>query len=174
MSDMLEGVKKFHEVNGLPVADRPKMVDENRKRLRVKLLEEEVKELKDAFEADDLVEAYDACIDVLYLTLGTLVEMGLSDKLGFDEVQKSNMSKLGEDGKPILSRGEELDGYPLGKVLKGPNYFQPQPGLERVIKLTQLAYESRVLARNFSKEMTVINAETQALRKAAGISDDSQ
>lgn len=93
--------------------------------MRVKLIQEELKELEEALWDQDLVESYDACLDILYVTLGTLVELGLKGGEGFEEVHASNMSKLGEDGKPVLSRGEDIDCTPLGKVLKGPNYFKP-------------------------------------------------
>lgn len=125
MNRMQEQVQKFHEVMGQPVGDYPQMLLPERKDLRLKLIKEELKELEEAFEKDDLTEAYDACLDILYVTMGTLVELGLDAEPGFDQVQESNMSKLGADDKPIHSRGEELDGFPKGKVLKGPNYFKP-------------------------------------------------
>lgn len=125
MNDAQYYVQKFHEAMGQPVGDHPQMILPERQDLRLKLIKEELKELTEAFEKDDLVEAYDACLDILYVTYGTLVELGLDAEPGFEEVQRSNMSKLGEDGKAIHSRGEELDGFPKGKVLKGPNYSKP-------------------------------------------------
>lgn len=125
MEKMQAGVKKFHETYGAVVGETPRPLPEKRQDLRIKLIKEEFEELIEAIYNDDMVETYDACLDILYVTLGLLVEMGLDAEPGFDEVQRSNMSKLGADGLPIISRGMELDGFPEGKVLKGPNYFKP-------------------------------------------------
>jgi hypothetical protein len=123
---MFEDVKKFHETYGQPVGKFPHALDQDRIELRVGLIREEFEdELIPSLLSNDAVETYDAAIDILYVTMGLLVEMGMDPKPGFDEVQSSNMSKLGADGKPILSRGMEEDGFPAGKVLKGPGYFRP-------------------------------------------------
>lgn len=128
---MQDGVREFHETYGAVVGESPRALPRERIELRVGLIAEEFKELQDALDAGDAVETYDAAIDILYVTLGLLVECGMDAAPGFDEVQRSNMSKLGADGKPIISRGMAADGFPMGKVLKGPNYFKPD--LRRVL-----------------------------------------
>ena len=85
--------------------------------LRCDLIEEELNELKEAMNNKDLVEVADALTDLLYVTYGAGHAFGIDLDQCFDEVQKSNMSKLGEDGKPIYNDA--------GKVMKGPNYFKP-------------------------------------------------
>lgn len=132
MNDMFKDVKKFHETYGQPAPMLPQALPEDRKQLRLGLIAEELQELEEALDNNDAVETYDAAIDILYVTMGLLVEMGLDPQGGWDEVQSSNMSKLGADGQPIKSRGMALDGYPEGKVLKGPNYFKPN--LKLVLK----------------------------------------
>ena len=85
--------------------------------LRISLLEEELNELKDAIDKKDLVKVADEITDILYVTYGAGHAFGIDLDKCFEEVQKSNMSKLGEDGKPIYNE--------FGKVMKGPNYFKP-------------------------------------------------
>ena len=85
--------------------------------LRIDLIEEELKELKDAIKKKDLKEAVDALTDILYVTYGAGHAFGVNLDKCFEEVQNSNMSKLGKDGKPIFNEN--------GKVMKGPNYFKP-------------------------------------------------
>lgn len=116
----LDQVQEFHETYGLPVLDRPNISDEKTNALRINLLAEELDELKEALAAGDLVETLDALIDLQYVLDGAFLSFGLQSvkQAAFDEVHRSNMSKLGADGKPIR-RPED------GKVLKGPNYFQP-------------------------------------------------
>lgn len=116
----LEQVRIFHETYGLPVKDEPNISDPKTNALRINLLAEEVDELKEALEAGDLVEVLDALTDIQYVLDGAYLSFGLHDvkTAAFEEVQRSNMSKLGEDGKPIV-REED------GKILKGPNYFKP-------------------------------------------------
>lgn len=125
MNKMQQQVLAFHEAFGAEVGQEPRALPADRVDLRIGLIEEELDELRDALAAGDPIESYDAAIDILYVTFGLLVEMGMDADPGFDEVQRSNMSKLGEDGQPIISRGWVADGYPEGKVLKGPNYFRP-------------------------------------------------
>ena len=85
--------------------------------LRINLIEEELNEFKDAMSKKDLKEVADALTDILYVTYGAGHALGINLDDCFDEVQKSNMSKLGNDGKPIYNEH--------GKVMKGPNYFKP-------------------------------------------------
>ena len=92
------------------------VVNEHNK-LRINLIEEELEELKDAISKRDLKETIDALTDILYVTYGAGHAFGVNLDKCFDEVQNSNMSKLGEDGKPIYNEN--------GKVMKGPNYFKP-------------------------------------------------
>lgn len=116
----LEQVRIFHETYGLPVKDAPDITDPKTNALRVNLLAEEVEELQEALAAGDIVEVLDALTDIQYVLDGAYLSFGLHDvKMeAFEEVQRSNMSKLGEDGQPIV-RPED------GKILKGPNYFKP-------------------------------------------------
>ena len=119
-TSQLDQVRIFHETYGLPVKDAPDISDEKTNKLRINLLAEEVEELQEALEAGDLVEVLDALTDIQYVLDGAYLSFGLHDvkMAAFEEVQRSNMSKLGEDGKPIV-REED------GKILKGPNYFKP-------------------------------------------------
>lgn len=116
----LEQVQEFHETYGLPVLDQANISDEKTNALRINLLAEELDELKEALKAGDLVETLDALIDLQYVLDGAFLSFGLQHvkEAAFDEVHRSNMSKLGEDGKPIRRESD-------GKVLKGPNYFKP-------------------------------------------------
>lgn len=116
----LEQVIEFHETYGLPVKHEPDLACEQTKDLRVNLLAEELDELKEALAANDPLETLDALIDLQYVLDGAFISFGLSDVKdeAFAEVHRSNMSKLGEDGKPIRREGD-------GKVMKGPNYFKP-------------------------------------------------
>ena len=92
--------------------------------MRLSLIEEELKELKVAIESNDLIEVADALTDILYVTYGAGHAFGIDLDKCFNEVQNSNMSKLGEDGKPIYNDH--------GKVMKGPKYFKPD--LKKIIK----------------------------------------
>ena len=120
MKKQLEQVKAFHEAFGHPVADKPTLVERDLWFLRGTLLGEELEEYAEACEAGDIVEVADALADQLYILLGTMQVHGMADKIEeiFDEVQRSNMSKLGEDGKPIHRED--------GKILKGPNFSKPE------------------------------------------------
>lgn len=110
-------VKKFHETYGQPVGDKPQFLSEDRMKLRRKLIDEEYQEFLDAVEEGDLVNAFKELADLIYVVEGTAVEMGGDLAAVFREVHRSNMSKLDENGKPIYRED--------GKVLKGPNYFEP-------------------------------------------------
>jgi len=116
----LDRVQIFHETYGLPVKDTPDISDDKTNKLRVGLLEEEVQELKDALADGDVVEVLDALTDIQYVLDGAYLSFGLSylKETAFAEVQRSNLSKLGEDGKPIRRESD-------GKVMKGPNYSAP-------------------------------------------------
>lgn len=116
----LEMVQEFHEIYGLPVEPEQTTGSDQTKELRINLLQEELDELKEALENDDMVETLDALIDLQYVLDGAFLSFGLQNakEAAFKEVHRSNMSKLGEDGKPIRREGD-------GKVMKGPNYFKP-------------------------------------------------
>lgn len=116
----LDDVQEFHETYGLPVLNEANISDPKTNELRINLLAEELEELKEALEQGDLVETLDALIDLQYVLDGAFLSFGLQDvkQAAFDEVHRSNMSKLGADGKPIHRESD-------GKVLKGPNYFKP-------------------------------------------------
>ncbi len=116
----LEQVQEFHETYGLPVHKDINLSCEQTKQLRINLLQEELDELKEALNANDPQETLDALIDLQYVLDGAFLSFGMQavKDLAFDEVHRSNMSKLGEDGKPIRREGD-------GKVMKGPNYFAP-------------------------------------------------
>lgn len=116
----LEQVQEFHETYGLPVEDEQTTGSEKTKELRINLLQEELDELKEALENDDYVETLDALIDLQYVLDGAFLSFGMHGvkMAAFEEVHRSNMSKLGEDGEPIRRESD-------GKVMKGPNYFKP-------------------------------------------------
>ena len=112
-----EKVGKFMETFGQEVKSKSSLSSEKINNLRVSLIEEELEELKQAIREKNLLEVADALTDLLYVTYGAGHAFGINLDKCFDEVQKSNMSKLGLDGKPIYSD--------KGKVLKGPKYFKP-------------------------------------------------
>ena len=116
----IEQVQEFHETYGLPVKNSPDLTDPQTNELRINLLAEELDELKVALAEDDKVEVLDALIDLQYVLDGAFLSLGFADvkEAAFNEVHRSNMSKLGADGKPIRREGD-------GKVMKGPNYFKP-------------------------------------------------
>ncbi len=120
MQKQLNAVKEFHQAFGLGVSETPKGdLGESKNFLRYNLMKEENEEYLEAVQNDDKIEIADALGDMLYILCGTIIEHGLQHKIEevFDEIQRSNMSKLGEDGKPIYRED--------GKVMKGPNYFKP-------------------------------------------------
>jgi predicted HAD superfamily Cof-like phosphohydrolase len=120
MKHQIECVKKFHEIYKLNYKKTPtaKLNDEKIE-LRFNLMAEENQEYLEAANNNDLIEVADALGDMLYILCGTIIEHGMQDKIEevFDEIQRSNMSKLGNDGNPIFRED--------GKVMKGPNYFKP-------------------------------------------------
>ena len=120
MQKQLKAVKLFHETYGLGVSEEMKAdLGALKNELRYNLMKEENEEYLEAVQNNDIVEIADALGDMLYILCGTILEHGLQNKIEevFDEIQRSNMSKLGEDGKPIYRED--------GKVMKGPNYFKP-------------------------------------------------
>jgi len=121
----IEKVKEFHDKFKVPYKTTPE-IPRHRASLRVRLLKEEIKELQSAILENDVVEVLDALVDIEYVLKGTILEFGMQnifDK-AFAEVHNSNLSKLDENGEPILRED--------GKVLKGDNYFKPN--LKQFIK----------------------------------------
>ena len=112
-----ESVKKFMETFGQEVRTKASFPNEKIVNLRLDLIEEELSEFKEAVEKKDIKEVADALTDILYVTYGAGHAFGINLDKCFEEVQNSNMSKLGSDGKPIYNEN--------GKVMKGPDYFQP-------------------------------------------------
>jgi len=127
MQKQLKAVKLFHETYGLGVSEEMKAdLGTLKNELRYNIMKEENEEYLEAVQNNDIVEIADALGDMLYILCGTILEHGLQHKIEevFDEIQRSNMSKLGEDGKPIYRED--------GKVMKGPNYFKPN--FENILK----------------------------------------
>ena len=112
-----ERVRKFMETFGQEVKKKAEFPNEKIIALRYDLIKEELEELKIAIDNNDIKEVADALTDILYVTYGAGHAFGINLDKCFDEVQNSNMSKLGLDGKPIYNE--------KGKVMKGPNYFKP-------------------------------------------------
>ena len=120
MKNKIEAVKKFHTAFKIGHREIPKAdLGQEKNMLRFNLMKEENEEYFEAANNNDLVEVADALGDMLYILCGTIIEHGMQHKIEevFNEIQRSNMSKLGEDGQPIYRED--------GKVLKGPNYFKP-------------------------------------------------
>jgi predicted HAD superfamily Cof-like phosphohydrolase len=120
MKKQLEAVKQFHSTFGMGISETPKAcLGEAVNLLRYNLMKEENEEYLKAVQNKDIVEIADALGDMLYILCGTIIEHGLQHKIEevFDEIQRSNMSKLGADGRPIYRED--------GKVMKGPSYFKP-------------------------------------------------
>ena len=120
MKNKINAVREFHESFGLGVSEEMRAnLGDAKNLLRFNLMDEENKEYIEAAQNNDLVEVADALGDMLYILCGTILEHGMQYKIEevFNEIQRSNMSKLGADGKPIYRED--------GKVLKGPNYFKP-------------------------------------------------
>ena len=115
-----EKVKKFMITFGQEVKEKAEFPSNKITNLRYELIKEELDELKDAIEKKDIKEVADALTDILYVTYGAGHAFGINLDKCFKEVQNSNMSKLGLDGKPIYND--------KGKVMKGPNYFKPDLG----------------------------------------------
>ena len=112
-----ESVKKFMQTFGQEVKIKASFPNDKITKLRLDLIREELSELEEAIEKKDIKEVADALTDILYVTYGAGHAFGINLDKCFEEVQNSNMSKLGSDGKPIYNEH--------GKVMKGPNYFKP-------------------------------------------------
>ena len=112
-----ESVKKFMETFGQEIREKAGFPEDKITSLRYVLIKEELDELKEAIDNRDIKEVADALTDILYVTYGAGHAFGINLDKCFEEVQNSNMSKLGSDGKPIYND--------KGKVMKGPNYFKP-------------------------------------------------
>ena len=112
-----EKVKKFMETFGQEIKEKASFPNDKITSLRYDLIKEELDELKEAIDKKDIKEVADALTDILYVTYGAGHAFGIDLDKCFEEVQNSNMSKLGNDGKPIYND--------KGKVMKGPNYFKP-------------------------------------------------
>jgi predicted HAD superfamily Cof-like phosphohydrolase len=120
MKNKIAAVHAFHSAFGLGIEEIPTAkLSKAKNLLRFNLMKEENEEYMEAADAGDLIEVADALGDMLYILCGTIIEHGMQDKIEevFNEIQRSNMSKLGADGIPIYRED--------GKVLKGPNYFKP-------------------------------------------------
>ncbi len=120
MKKQINAVSKFHEAFKLNAQQEPTInIPDERKKLRFELMKEENEEYLEAAQNNDVIEVADALGDMLYILCGTIIEHGMQDIIEevFDEIQNSNMSKLGADGNPIYRED--------GKVLKGPHYFKP-------------------------------------------------
>ena len=115
-----KSVKKFMETFGQEIREKASFPDDKITSLRYDLIKEELEELKEAMDNRDIKEVADALTDILYVTYGAGHAFGIDLDKCFEEVQNSNMSELGSDGKPIYND--------QGKVMKGPNYFKPDLG----------------------------------------------
>jgi len=127
-----ERVRKFMETFGQEIKEKAEFPNEKIISLRHDLIKEELDELKEAMDNKDIKEIADALTDILYVTYGAGHAYGINLDKCFEEVQNSNMSKLGSDGKPIYNEN--------GKVMKGPNYFQPNLNKFVVWKKTITGY----------------------------------
>ena len=112
-----ECVRKFMKIFGQEIKEKAEFPNDKIISLRYELIREELEELRDALDKKDIKEVADALTDILYVTYGAGHAFGIDLDKCFQEVQNSNMSKLGKDGKPIYNN--------MGKVMKGPNYFKP-------------------------------------------------
>jgi predicted HAD superfamily Cof-like phosphohydrolase len=127
MKKQLKAVEKFHTAFGQENGKWPQPLTKEEYELRYRLMAEENDEYKEACEVNSLVEIADALGDQLYILCGTILKHGMQHVIEdvFEEIQASNMSKLGDDGKPVLRDD--------GKILKGPGYFRPD--LSKFIKI---------------------------------------
>ena len=126
----------FMKTFGQEVKDNPSFSTDKINKLRIDLIKEELEELQEAMKNNDLLEVADALTDILYVTYGAGHAFGINLDKCFEEVQNSNMSKLGLDGKPIYNE--------KGKVMKGPNYFKPD--------LTKFVAQWKIIIIGYSLE----------------------
>lgn len=126
MKKQIKQVEEFTKAFKIEYADKPTLISQDDYELRYDLMDEENVEYSDACEEENLIEIADALGDQLYILLGTILKHGMQHKIEevFDEIQRSNMSKLDENGEPILRED--------GKILKGKNYSKPD--LSKIIK----------------------------------------
>ena len=132
--EIIGKVEEFHNAFGVHNNSRPTLQSINVTSLRSKLMVEEVDEY---LEAQTIEDVADAIGDQLYILCGTIAVHGLQDKIVdvFNAIHESNMSKLGLDGKPIINGKQVFDeSKPIGKILKGPNYFTPTSQIEEILK----------------------------------------
>ena len=120
-----EAVGQFMKTFGQEIKTKPEMADADTSHLRLELISEELNELYDALKDKDIVAVADALTDILYVTYGAGHAFGINLDKCFTEVQRSNMSKLGENGKPIYRED--------GKVMKGPNFSEPD--LKKILQI---------------------------------------
>jgi len=136
MNKKLKQVEEFQKAFGANVRYKPTLIDKKTALLRFDLMSEENEEYITACVNNDLIEVADALGDMLYILYGTILEHGMQYKIDevFNEIHKSNMSKLDENGKPIINglNGVLDKSRPIGKVLKGANYFKPN--IKKIIK----------------------------------------
>ncbi len=132
----IKKVQEFHKKFNAQINNKPTMITVEEGLLRYALMKEELEEYRDAILAQDLVGVLDALTDMSYINCGSYVAHGMQDiaEDAFQEVQNSNMSKLGKDGNPVINgeNGFLDERKPLGKILKGDNYFEPN--LKQFIK----------------------------------------
>ena len=121
---MTQMVYEFHETYGAMISNTPVLPDTNTRKLRIDLLKEELDEFINGEAANNIVEIADALGDIMYVAIGAAISYGIPIDAVFSEIHRSNMSKLGADGKPIYRED--------GKVLKGPNYTKPD--VARIIR----------------------------------------
>lgn len=132
--EIIGKVEEFHNAFGVHNNSRPTLQSINVTSLRSKLMVEEVDEY---LEAQTIEDVADALGDQLYILCGTIAVHGLQDKIVdiFNAIHESNMSKLGIDGNPVINGKQVFDeSKPIGKILKGPNYFTPTSQIEEILK----------------------------------------
>lgn len=147
MNHFVEALVENHKAFGMPVLRKPVVPGIHRTQLRIALIKEEFDEFVRASWDDDIVEAADGLVDLLYVVVGAMLEYGLTDIVDqlFNEVQRSNMSKLGADGKPIYNE--------QGKYMKGPNYRRPD--LASIINKAMRKEDDSQLELNLGSERDV-------------------
>ena len=129
MKEQIRDLETFQKAFNSTYNETPSLLSEEDWKLRYKLSLEELEEYKEACEQGDIVEIFDAILDRLFLAFGDAVSHGLQDKLidGFNEVVRSNMSKLDNNGKPLINGEDDVwdESKPKGKILKSQNFFEP-------------------------------------------------